>query len=158
MKVYNLTSTQTLNISLLKAWDFFSSPKNLKEITPPHMGFKINYVSGGERMYPGQIIKYIVNVLPGVPVKWTTEITHVSEPNFFVDEQRFGPYAMWHHQHHFKEVPEGVMMTDIVNYAIPYGFIGRLANWLFVEKQVKKIFAHRHQVLENYFNHKTQTV
>lgn len=158
MKVYNLTRQQELPISLPEAWDFFSTPKNLAKITPEHMGFNIKYISGGDRMYPGQIIKYIVNVLPSVPVRWTTEITHVNEPHFFVDEQRFGPYAMWHHQHHFEETPDGVLMTDIVNYAIPYGPIGKFANWLFVEKQVKSIFEHRYKILEDYFKAKPVTV
>ena len=115
------------------------------------MQFDIKYMSGGNKMYPGQIISYKLFPLPGIPVTWTTEITHVKSPHYFVDEQRFGPYALWHHQHHFKEVDEGVEMTDEVNYAIPLGFIGRIANTLFVERQVKGIFEHRYQVLENLF-------
>lgn len=152
MKVYNLKKVQHLPISLDEAWDFFSSPANLKDITPEHMKFDIRYLSGGNKMYPGQMITYRLQPVPGVPVSWTTEITHVQEPNYFVDEQRFGPYAMWHHQHHFKEVEGGVEMTDEVNYAIPLGPLGRLANWLFVERQVKAIFDHRYKVLEERFS------
>lgn len=152
MKVYNLKKVQHLPISLDEAWDFFSSPANLKDITPEHMKFDIRYLSGGNKMYPGQMITYRLQPVPGVPVSWTTEITHVQEPNYFVDEQRFGPYAMWHHQHHFKEVEGGVEMTDEVNYAIPLGPLGRLANWLFVERQVKAIFDHRYKVLEQRFS------
>ena len=122
------------------------------------MGFKINYMSGGEKMYPGQLITYKVNVLPGIPVNWVTEITHVQEPHYFVDEQRFGPYALWHHQHHFKETAAGVEMTDEVNYAIPFGFIGKLANSVFVGKEVKAIFDHRYKVLEDYFNNRAVEV
>lgn len=151
MKIYNLKKTQFLPISLTEAWDFFSSPSNLSKITPDHMGFKIVYISGGSSMYPGQIIRYVVYGLPGIPMNWTTEITHVQEPNYFVDEQRFGPYALWHHQHHFKEVDGGVEMTDEVNYAIPFGLLGRLANRLFVEREVNRIFDHRYQVLESFF-------
>ncbi len=103
-------------------------------------------------MYPGQIIKYVIQVLPGIPMNWITEITHVQEPYYFVDEQRFGPYALWHHQHHFKAVDGGVETTDEVNYAIPLGIMGRLANWLFVEREVNRIFDHRSQVLESFFN------
>ena len=158
MKIYNLKRTQILPISLQEAWDFFSSPQNLKKITPEHMGFKINYMSGGEKMYPGQLITYKVNVLPGIPVNWVTEITHVQEPHYFVDEQRFGPYALWHHQHHFKETAAGVEMTDEVNYAIPFGFIGKLANSVFVGKEVKAIFDHRYKVLEDYFNNRAVEV
>jgi len=155
MKVYNLKSKQFLPISLEEAWDFFSSPKNLKDITPTHMKFDIKYMSGGNKMYPGQIITYKLNPVPGIPVNWTTEITHVSAPFYFVDEQRFGPYALWHHQHHFEEVEGGVEMTDEVNYAIPFGFLGRFANWLFVGKQVSAIFDHRFKVLEELFNKQT---
>ncbi len=116
------------------------------------MGFDIQYISGGNKTYPGQIIRYKVKILGSIRVHWVTEITHVSEPNYFVDEQRFGPYALWHHQHHFKEVNGAVEMTDEVNYAIPFGFLGRLANWLFVGRQVNAIFDHRIEVLEDYFS------
>ncbi|ELR70636.1 Cell division inhibitor [Fulvivirga imtechensis AK7] len=158
MKIYNLKRAQILPISLAEAWQFFSTPKNLQKITPPHMGFKIKYLSGNEKMYPGQLILYKINILPGIPVDWATEITHVVEPYYFVDEQRFGPYKLWHHQHHFREAEQGVEMTDEVNYAIPLGFIGRMANSLFVRRQVEAIFDHRHRVLENYFAKKFVTV
>ncbi len=151
MKIYNLKRTQILPISLQEAWDFFSSPKNLSKITPEQMGFKILYISGGDKAYAGQIIRYHVSILPGIKVHWVTEITQVKELVHFIDEQRFGPYALWHHQHHFKEVPEGIEMTDEVNYAIPLGLLGQLAHWLFVGKEVNTIFEHRFQVLEQYF-------
>ena len=151
MKVYNLKSKQFLPLTIDEAWDFFSSPKNLKDITPAHMKFDIRYISGSEKMYPGQIITYKLQPVPGVPVSWTTEITHVNEPTYFVDEQRFGPYALWHHQHRFKIVEGGVEMEDEVNYAIPLGILGRLANWLFVDRQVKAIFEYRFKTLEAYF-------
>ena len=150
MKVYKLRTEQTLPISLDEAWDFFSTPKNLNEITPPDMSFEI--LSGAdERMYSGQLITYKIRPLLNIPMTWVTEITHVGAPNYFVDEQRFGPYALWHHQHRFKEVENGVEMEDELNYAIPLGFLGRIANALFVEKQVNRIFDHRYQVLEELF-------
>jgi ligand-binding SRPBCC domain-containing protein len=151
MKIYNLKRTQFLPIALPEAWDFFSSPKNLSKITPEHMGFKILYISGGDKAYAGQIIRYHVSILPGMKVHWVTEITQVKEHLYFIDEQRFGPYALWHHQHHFKEVPGGVEMTDEVNYAIPLGPLGRLAHFLFVGGEVNRIFEHRFKVLEAYF-------
>lgn len=151
MKIYNLKRKQTLPISLEEAWDFFSSPKNLSKITPKEMGFNILYASGGDKTYPGQIIRYKINIMGGVSAHWVTEITHVQTLRYFVDEQRFGPYALWHHQHHFKAVEGGVEMIDEVNYAIPLGLLGRLANWLFVERQVNAIFNHRYQVLAAYF-------
>lgn len=152
MKIYTLKRTQFLPIPLTEAWAFFSSPKNLSKITPKEMEFKIVYVSGGDKMYTGQIIRYFIRVLPLIKMHWVTEIKHVSEPHYFVDEQRFGPYALWHHQHSFNEVKGGVEMTDEVNYAIPFGIIGRLAAWLFVEREVNSIFDYRFKVLQDYFS------
>lgn len=151
MKIYTLSKKQFLPIPINEAWDFFSSPKNLAKITPAEMGFKIQYISGGDKTYAGQIIRYKVNILPGITSGWTTEITHVNEPYHFIDEQRFGPYALWHHQHHFQEVKGGVEMTDEVNYAIPLGLLGRLAHWLFVGREVNRIFEYRYKKLEEFF-------
>ncbi|MEM7297136.1 MAG: SRPBCC family protein [Bacteroidota bacterium] len=148
--IYTLQVQQSLPISLAEAWEFFSSPKNLENITPSHMGFRI---TSGEpaKMYPGQIISYVVAVLPGIKTNWVTEITHVEENKFFVDEQRFGPYRMWHHEHHFEEGEEGVLMTDRVSYKIPFGFLGHIAQRLFVKRQLKTIFEYRVKSLEERF-------
>lgn len=154
MKIYHLKRTQFLPISLAEAWDFFSTPRNLSRITPAHMGFTILYSSGGDRTYAGQIIRYNVSVLPLITLHWVTEITHVKEPLYFVDEQRFGPYALWHHQHSFREVAGGVEMTDELNYAIPLGLLGRFAHWIFVGREVNRIFDYRFQVLEKFFRDK----
>ena len=94
-------------------------------------------------MYPGQVIEYKVHPILGIPLYWMTEITHVVQHKYFVDEQRFGPYELWHHQHHFKEVPGGVEMTDHVHYKLPFWFLGDIANVLFVKKQLKGIFDYR---------------
>jgi len=103
------------------------------------------------KMYPGMIITYKITPLLGIKMNWMTEITHVKENEYFVDEQRFGPYALWHHQHHFKEIKGGVLMTDLLNYAVPYGIIGRWANQILVEKQIKNIFAYRTQEIVKLF-------
>ena len=132
-----------------EAWDFFSSPANLQKITPEKLGFKIVSKHHGEKMYAGQIIEYYVKPLFGIPLYWMTEITHVVDKKYFIDEQRFGPYSMWHHQHHFKETPDGVEMTDIVHYKLPLGILGDLANYLFVKKQLKGIFDYRFKVVED---------
>ena len=148
--IYTLVVAQFLKISLFEAWDFFSSPDNLSKITPEHMGFKIT--SGTpEKMYPGQIITYNVSPFPGVKTNWVTEITYVSECSFFVDEQRFGPYRMWHHEHHFEVQNDGVLMTDRVSYKLPLGFLGRIAHSLFVKNQLKQIFEYREIFLEKEF-------
>ncbi len=152
MKIYRITQKQFLPLSLQEAWTFFSNPRNLSEITPDKMDFRIQYVSGDGSMYPGQLIKYRIKLLTGVWVDWLTEITQVKNQQHFIDEQRFGPYAFWHHQHFFKEVHGGVEMTDVVNYAIPFGWIGRLTHWLFVRREVNAIFAHRYHILESRFN------
>jgi ligand-binding SRPBCC domain-containing protein len=151
MKIYKLTRKQFLPISLSEAWDFFSSPKNLGKITPARMNFQIISQSGGERMHEGQIIRYKVTVLPFVRLIWVTEITGVTELQRFTDEQRKGPYRLWRHSHTFREQAGGVEMTDVVEYSLPFGLLGELAYWLFVEREVNRIFDHRFAVLQTYF-------
>jgi len=148
--IYTLTVTQDVRISLPEAWHFFSSPSNLSKITPVHMGFEITSDVSGI-MYQGQIISYKVSPLPGFKTHWVTEITHVSEGKFFVDEQRFGPYRMWHHEHHFEVQDKGVLMTDRVSYKLPFGFLGRFAHFLFVRKQLEQIFIYREKCLDQMF-------
>lgn len=150
-KVYELRTQQVLPISLEKAWDFFSDPKNLQEITPRELNLVITNQLFGSKMYPGQMITYRVKPLLGIPMNWCTEITHVAEGKFFVDEQRFGPYALWHHQHHFERVAEGTLMTDIVHYAIPLGILGRMMHPIIVRKKLKEIFDYRFQKVEQLF-------
>ncbi|MCU0437538.1 MAG: SRPBCC family protein [Raineya sp.] len=151
MALHQLKRTQILPISLEKAWDFFSSPFNLKEITPPDMDFQVKLIDEKQKMYQGMIIGYKVRPLLKIPISWVTEITHVQEPYYFVDEQRFGPYSLWHHQHHFKEVDGGVEMIDLVSYKIPFGVLGDFANGLFVRKRLEYIFDYRYRLLEYIF-------
>lgn len=117
------------------------------------MGFKIISLHHGSSMYAGQIIEYKVSPVMNIPLYWMTEITHVSDKKFFVDEQRFGPYSLWHHQHHFREVEGGVEMTDIVHYKLPMGWLGDLAHMLFVKKQLQQIFDYRYTAVEKLFQH-----
>lgn len=149
MKTYQVRTEQAIPISLAEAWDFFSSPLNLTKITPKEMSIVVTSNQTAEtKIYPGMIITYKISPLLGIKMNWMTEITHVKEGEYFVDEQRFGPYALWHHQHHFKAIKGGVLMNDILNYAIPYGFIGRLSNTVFVGKQIKKIFEYREKAIK----------
>jgi ligand-binding SRPBCC domain-containing protein len=120
----------------------------LAAITPDNLGFNIISKYHGERMYPGQIIEYTVKPVLGIPLYWMTEITHVEDHKYFVDEQRFGPYSMWHHQHHFKQVEGGVEMIDIVHYKLPLFFLGDIAHALFVKAQLTHIFDYRFEVVE----------
>jgi ligand-binding SRPBCC domain-containing protein len=150
MQLYQLHAKQGLPIDRDTAWKFLSDPKNLKVITPEHMGFHI--LDGTERaMFPGQIIQYKVSPFKGYTTKWVTEITHVLEGNYFVDEQRFGPYALWHHKHFVNEVPGGVEMEDIIDYKLPFGILGRLAHPLIVKNQLKNIFSYREKKLHELF-------
>jgi ligand-binding SRPBCC domain-containing protein len=151
MGSYSLKKVQRLPISLDEAWDFFSSPRNLKEITPAYMGFTILSNSDSEKMYAGQIITYKVRPVLGIPLFWMTEITHVEDKKYFVDEQRFGPYALWHHAHFFKAIEGGVEMTDLVNYKLPLGFLGNIAHAVFAKKQLEGIFDYRVKVLDEKF-------
>lgn len=145
-------SHQFLKTDITTLWDFMSSPKNLATITPAYMGFHILSDLGDEKMYAGQIIEYYVTPVAGIKMHWVTEITHVKDKHYFVDEQRIGPYALWHHKHFLKEVPGGVEMNDLVHYKAPFGILGRLANAIFIEKQLSEIFDYRHKVLEERFN------
>jgi ligand-binding SRPBCC domain-containing protein len=147
-KIYSLKTVQKLPVSLEEAWEFFSRPKNLKEITPANLGFNIISKHHGDKMYAGQIIEYKVSPLLGIPLYWMTEITQVSENQFFIDEQRYGPYSLWHHQHHFKPIDGGVEMTDIVHYKIPFWFLGDIANTILVKRELRKIFDFRFRKAE----------
>ncbi|MBR9830965.1 SRPBCC family protein [Acidiluteibacter ferrifornacis] len=148
--MHRLSRTSRLPISLEKAWDFFSSPKNLKEITPDYMGFDITCTLP-EKMYPGMIITYKVKPLLGIPIGWMTEITHIEDKKFFVDEQRVGPYTIWHHQHHFKAIEGGVEMIDTVDYVLPLGLIGRALEPILVRGKLKEIFDYREKKVEELF-------
>ena len=149
--IYTLRVTQHLPIDLEEAWSFFSNPENLAEITPSHMGFNVTSPRQ-EKMYEGQIISYKIGILPGIKNNWVTEITKVVDKKMFVDEQRFGPYSMWHHEHHFEENGTGIMMTDKISIKIPFGLFGHLAYRLFIKNQLKSIFSHRITSLERHFS------
>ena len=151
MGFYQFIKKQVITATLDEVWDFISSPANLKEITPKSMGFDIT--SGGlpAKMYPGMIIAYKVKPLASIPVTWVTEITHIEEKRFFIDEQRIGPYAFWHHQHFIEKTEEGVLMTDIVSYKPPLLFLGSIANTLLIRRKLEHIFNYRKHVLEQKF-------
>ncbi len=151
MAAHSIKTVQKIPISLERAWDFFSNPANLQAITPDDMGFKVISKHHGDTMYAGQIIEYTVKPVLGIPLYWMTEITQVKEMEYFIDEQRFGPYSLWHHQHHFKAIPGGVEMTDIVHYKNPLGFLGNIANGILVRNKLKQIFNYRFQKVEEMF-------
>jgi ligand-binding SRPBCC domain-containing protein len=146
MKIHTLEQQQNLPITLEEAWEFFSSPANLEEITPEDVGFEITSPLA-KKMFEGQIITYRVKIAPAVHVSWVTEIKCVDDGHSFVDEQRFGPYKFWHHRHEFERIPGGVMMRDTVHYALPFGPFGALAHAIFVRRKLEWIFSCRKQIL-----------
>ena len=150
--IYQFKTKQLLRSDLETVWDFVSSPRNLKKITPPYMGFDITSKDLPLKMYPGMIISYKVSPLLSIPTTWVTEITQVEKYKFFIDEQRVGPYTMWHHQHFLEETKDGILMTDIVTYKPPFGILGSIANSLFIKKKLKSIFDYRFVALEKIFN------
>lgn len=151
MAVHKIIYRQFIPASLESVWSFFSGAGNLQAITPAYMRFRVTSGDLPEVIYPGMIITYKVSPVLGIPLFWMTEITHVVPGKLFVDEQRRGPYRMWHHQHHFEAQDDGVLMTDIVHYQLPLGIIGEAANSLFVKKQVAEIFAYRKAAIERLF-------
>jgi ligand-binding SRPBCC domain-containing protein len=154
MKTYVVQRETFIPTTLDNAWDFFTSPLNLAKITPPEMNFVVTSdFKEPPKVYPGMIITYKISPLLGVKLNWMTEITQVKEKEYFVDDQRFGPYALWHHEHHFKQVEGGVLMNDIVNYAIGYGFIGRIANGLIVKKKLDEVFEFREKAIGEIFGY-----
>ena len=148
MPFYQFSKEQKLNASLDEVWDFISSPGNLKQITPSYMGFDISSPNLAEKMYAGMMISYVVRPLFGIKTKWLTEITHVKDKSYFVDEQRFGPYVIWHHQHFIEPTDTGVLMKDIITYQPPFGVLGAIANTLIIQNKLEEIFEFRRVALE----------
>lgn len=151
MRTYQLVREQILPISLEEAWRFFSTPRNLERLTPDGMGFTILPPFNDEPMFEGQRISYIVRPLLGIPLKWETLIKHVDEPRSFTDQQVKGPFEFWVHTHKFESVEAGVNVRDELEYAIPFGFIGRIAHRLFVKDKIEQIFDFRVQTLNATF-------
>ena len=150
MKIYTLHKTQKLPISPEKAWKFLSNPRNLKIITPDYMSF--NIVSPIDRhLYTGQIIQYIVTPLLGIKTKWVSEITHIEDKKYFVDEQMYGPYSLWHHKHFIKEIEGGVEMEDIIDYKVPLGILGQIMHPILVKPKLEEIFSYRQKKLIELF-------
>lgn len=148
--IYKIKKSIKLKLDIDQAWSFFSNPNNLKIITPPKLNMTITSEEQNQ-MYEGMIIKYNVHPILNIPLPWVTEITHVVPEKYFVDEQRFGPYKMWHHQHLFEPIKDGVEVIDIVDYIMPFGPIGSVVHALFVRKDIESIFEYRSKVLSEKF-------
>jgi ligand-binding SRPBCC domain-containing protein len=151
MSIYTLTSSQIIPASVEEVWDFMSSPRNLQKITPPYMGFEIITDPLPEKIYAGMIIQYKVSPLLKIKLRWVTEITQVNNLHYFVDEQKAGPYKIWHHQHLLSPTAEGTLMQDIVTYQPPFYLLGSIANAVLIKKQLKSIFEFRKLAVETKF-------
>lgn len=151
MAAHSVKAIQKIPASLKRVWDFFSTHENLQMITPVNMNFKVISKHHGNKIYPGQLIEYKVSPFFNIPLYWMTEITHAEEQKYFIDVQKKGPFGIWHHQHHFNSIQEGVEMIDIVHYKNPVGFIGEIANALVIRGQLKKIFEYRYDKIEELF-------
>ena len=151
MAFYQIKTEQSIPATMKEVWDFIRSPQNLKKITPEHMGFDIITKDVPSEMYPGMIIAYKVSPILGIKMSWVTEITHVEEGKYFVDEQRIGPYKVWHHEHFIREENGEVVMSDIVTYIPPFGFLGAIANSILIKKQLQSIFDYRFKAVVKEF-------
>jgi ligand-binding SRPBCC domain-containing protein len=147
--IYKLEDTQIVPASIAKTWEFFSQPLNLREITPPGFGFEVQG-NPGKKIYQGQLIEYRVRPLFGIPMRWLTEITHVREQEYFCDEQRVGPYRIWHHEHFFEKAAGGTLMRDLVTYVLPFGLPGRIALPL-VRARLRAVFDYRREAVLRIF-------
>lgn len=151
MRIFTLTETSLIHAEMHEVWNFFSKPENLNELTPSDLQFEILPDQDLHKMYAGMLIHYKISPFSGIKFRWTTEIAQCIEQSYFVDEQRFGPYSLWHHQHHFEKQGDHVLMTDIVNYALPFGIFGRIAHTLFVRKKLAGIFSYRKKRINEIF-------
>jgi len=148
--VHYLIREQIVPTPQQKVWDYFCDPQNLNAITPPDMNFEI--LQGADsKMYPGQLIEYRVEFVRGIRSRWLTEIAHVRAGEYFVDEQRVGPYRFWYHEHGFQDTPMGTRMTDRVTYVVPFDVLGDLLNAVWIGKRLEQIFDFRRQKIIELF-------
>ena len=148
--MYQIKKKQIVKADLATCWSFFSSPYNLKKITPTHMGFEV-LTEIPEKIHEGLMIEYRVKPLLGIPTKWVSQISKVEEKKFFIDEQCSGPYKEWHHEHHFKQVDEGTEITDLITYQMPFGLLGKIVHPFIVKKKLESIFNYRNKAIKDIF-------
>jgi ligand-binding SRPBCC domain-containing protein len=148
--IHYLIREQIIPAAIEQVWDYFSDPRNLDEMTPPDMRFQI-LTAPLPRMYAGQVVEYRVELIRGLPSLWLTEIAHVREPRYFVDEQRLGPYRFWYHEHKFEPVTGGTRMSDQVTYSIGFGPLGDLLNAVWIGRRLRQIFDFRAEKIRQLF-------
>lgn len=153
MKVTQWSASQKVNGTIEEVWNFFSNPVNLDQLTPKEVNFSIKSISGDGPMYPGMLVQYKIKPLKWLPIYfyWVAEIKQVHQNLRFIDEQRYGPFAFWYHEHAFEAVEDGVIVKDMLHYRVPLGFIGKLIDWLVIRLAIKRIFRTRTEILHEYF-------
>ncbi|MCG8491786.1 MAG: SRPBCC family protein [Sneathiellales bacterium] len=154
--MYQLFCKQKINSDIESVWEFISDPRNLELITPDDMSFEIKTEHLSNKMYEGMMINYIVSPFPFYKTNWITEITKVKEHSYSIDEQRLGPYKIWHHEHRLTPIDGGVEMTDLISYLPPFGILGKIANTIFIKKRLNKIFDYRIKKIDEIFNNGIQ--
>lgn len=150
MTVHVLATAQDLPIDIEEAWRFFADPWNLPRITPPWLALRITS-QPPPQIFPGLVITYTLRPLRFLVTDWVTEISHVSEGSYFIDEQRLGPYRFWHHLHRFEAVPGGTRVMDVVHYALPFGAIAEWLHQWSVRPRLREIFRYRRAMLQQLF-------
>ena len=150
MKMYTLIANQHLPISREEVWEFLSNPAQLESITSGNLSFQA-LDPLPKAMYEGMIIRYQIQPFLNIRTQWITEITHIEEGKRFIDEQRFGPFRFWHHEHHLFEKDGGSEIQDIVQYVMPFSIFGRVAHHLYIRKMLEDIFSYRKQQVESFF-------
>jgi ligand-binding SRPBCC domain-containing protein len=151
MAVHRLKDEILIKAPLEEVWSFFANPKNLQKITPDSMGFRHEFEPDAEMVYPGMLLVYKVSPLFGIPLTWVTEITEVEPKKRFVDNQRKGPFGMWHHIHEFESTSEGTLVRDLLYYKMPFGILGEMVHNLTVKKQTEEMFKFRKKALQEIF-------
>ena len=151
MKIYEKRWQTVVPGEMDEVWEFFSNPANLQKITPKEMNFEILTDLKDVSMYPGMLIRYKVSPIAKIRMNWVTEITSVKPFEYFIDEQRFGPYALWHHEHRFEKTTEGILMSDILHYGVPLGFIGQIVNEIMISRRIDHIFEYRQDIIKEIF-------
>jgi ligand-binding SRPBCC domain-containing protein len=147
MQIHQLYRRQELNMALAEAWDFFSSPHHLNDITPAF--FHVEITSGvPPKIYAGLMIGYRMKAVFGIPMAWLSEISHCDEPKRFVYQQRLGPFKFWSHEVCLTETGQGVQLEDIVFYAMPFGWLGDLFNRWLIADRLERIFDARRDCLK----------
>ena len=153
--MYTFQHHQELCLSIEQCWEFFSNPANLKVLTPPSLRMDIEEKDNSPKIYPGMILSHTIRPFLNIPLQWISEITHILPFQYFIDEQLYGPYKFWHHEHRFRPSTKGVEVSDTIHYMMPYGYLGQAAHRLGIKQKIEEAFVFRKNTLEELFGSST---